>query len=210
MKARMEKIFLIDSGHGGMLKNVYQTDSKIGKYHIFSNGEIAYEGVINRQIKKVVINKLEENSFKVVDVCPTELDLSLNTRCKIANSICEQYGIKNCLLISLHSNAGGGRGFEVWTTKGQTDSDQFASLLANTFGYFFPDIKIRTDYLDGDIDKEEDFYILKNVLCPAVLTEFLFFDNWEDWQILKKPETHLRFANMIVEFAKNIMLNLKI
>ena len=32
-------------------------------------------------------------------------------------------------------------------------------------------MRLRSDYSDGDIDREEDFYILKHTLCPAVLTE---------------------------------------
>lgn len=37
---------------------------------------------------------------------------------------------------------------------------------------------------DDDPDLESPFYILKNTLCPSVLTENLFMDNQEDYKFL--------------------------
>lgn len=36
---------------------------------------------------------------------------------------------------------------------------------------------MRTDYCDGDPDKESKFYILVHSECPAVLTENFFYTN---------------------------------
>jgi N-acetylmuramoyl-L-alanine amidase len=33
---------------------------------------------------------------------------------------------------------------------------------------------MRTDFSDGDADKEAHLYVLKNTNCPAVLTENFF------------------------------------
>ena len=40
----------------------------------------------------------------------------------------------------------------------------------------FPDRRIRTDYSDKDPDWEENFYLLRKTLYPAVLTENFFMD----------------------------------
>lgn len=48
--------------------------------------------------------------------------------------------------------------------------------------------KIRADVSDGDLDKEENFYILKNTACPAILTENLFMDNEKDCAFLLSKE----------------------
>jgi len=69
------------------------------------------------------------------------------------------------ILVSIHANAfGNGRewtspsGWSVYTSRGQT----------------------RTDFSDGDADIEENFYILRHTICPAVLTENLFMTNLSD------------------------------
>jgi len=38
----------------------------------------------------------------------------------------------------------------------------------------FTDVKLRTDFSDGDADKEAHLYVLKHTECPAVLTENFF------------------------------------
>ncbi len=45
--------------------------------------------------------------------------------------------------------------------------------------------EIRTDYTDGDPNLEADFYILKNILCAAALTENLYHDNAQDLAFLE-------------------------
>ena len=38
---------------------------------------------------------------------------------------------------------------------------------------------------DGDVDWEENFYILRKSLCPAVLTENFFMDSYSDLEYLQ-------------------------
>jgi N-acetylmuramoyl-L-alanine amidase len=199
-------ILLIDSGHGGFINGVYQTDPKIGKFHEFPSGEVAYEGQINRLIKECIISAITQAGLKVIDVCPTELDLDLSTRCAIINSVVAQYGSQRCLMISQHSNAGGGTGAEIWTSPGKTLSDYYATEYMKSFKRFFPTIHIREDKTDGDVDKESNFYMLVNTVCPAILPEFLFFDNASDWNILKNSATHIIYAKMIVDFIKRVSI----
>lgn len=78
------------------------------------------------------------------------------------------------------------RGWEAWTSKGQTRGDQLADSLYGAAREFLPEgTKIRTDRTDGDDDKESDFTILKRTKCAAVLTENLFQDNREDVDYLR-------------------------
>ena len=200
----MEKIFILDSGHGGMLDGMYQTAPK--KMYQHQNGEIAYEGVVNRLVKQKAISLFIRDSIRYVDVCPTELDLDLDTRCNIINAICDEYGKNNCLLISLHMNAGKGTGFEIWTSPGATKSDEFATLFMSQYGSFFPGHKLRKDMTDGDVDKESPFYILVNTKCPAILPEWLFFDNYNDWVIQRDPSQQQKYAEMILNFAKRVLI----
>jgi N-acetylmuramoyl-L-alanine amidase len=170
----------IDAGHGGMINGKYQTAP--AKMFDHGYGQMFYEGVSNRQFADDLKWELKQRGIPYIDVTATELDVPLSARVDIINDLYKKY--PNGILLSLHSNAGGGTGFEVWTSVGQTRSDQFAEELSEELMRSFPDIKFRKDSQDGDLDKESQFYILKNTNCPAVLPECLFYDNYEDYKLL--------------------------
>jgi len=199
----MKTIFL-DGGHGGMINGIYQTYPR--KMHSFSKNEILYEGVYNRIIKNKLIDRMLKLDIKYIDVCPTELDIDLDTRVDIINAYCKDFGNSNCLLISLHSNAGDGSGIEIWTSIGQTKSDLYAQMLGVQIKNDFPNVKFRADKSDGDLDKESNFYILKHTKCPALLSEFMFFDNYEDYKLMIKPGFQDKYVDSLIEFIKRVNL----
>jgi len=191
----MKHIWMIDSGHGGVIEGLYQTSP----YKMFQHSpeEIFYEGVFNRMIKDQLLRKCWDQGIHVIDVCPTELDLPLPVRVDMVNDIYKHY--RNAVLISLHSNAGGGTGFEVWTSVGETMSDKYAEILGHEIMASF-DMPFRKDTVTGKIDKEAHFYILKETNCPAVLPECLFFDNYNDYRKLIRKDFQLRYVNTLVDF----------
>lgn len=187
-------VFGIDSGHGGTIDGVYQTYPD--KMFIHSPEEIFYEGVSNRIIKQRVLEIGWDRGLSIIDLCPTELDVPLYTRAKIANDYYEMY--PNLVLISLHSNAGGGHGFEIFTSKGETPSDPYAELLGQMLMDNF-NVPFRRASVEK-LGKEEQFYILTHTHCPAILPECLFFDNYEDYKMLIRPDFRERYAKTIVDF----------
>ena len=59
---------------------------------------------------------------------------------------------------------------------------------------------IRTDYArDGDPDWEENFYLLRKTLCPAVLTENFFMDSRSDQDYLLSEAGKQAVVNTHVE-----------
>lgn len=76
-------------------------------------------------------------------------------------------------------------GWSVYTCKGRTASDNLAECLCESAIKNFPGRRIRTDMSDGDKDWEENFYILRKSLCPAVLTENFFMDSHSDLEYLQ-------------------------
>lgn len=189
----MIKNIILDFGHGGIDSNGIYTTAP-SKMYKFSNGDIAYEGVLNRQIGGHVLTCLRSHlDLNVVTtVAETDpRDLSLSWRVRVANS----YDPKETIFISIHNNAGGGEGFELYTTKGVTKSDKLAESLANNMERTFKlyDMKLRYDFSDTDKDKEVDFYVLRKTKCPAVLLECGFFDSRSDFDKLKDPlfQAHL-------------------
>ena len=162
---------LIDNGHGHNTPGKRSPDGKFREY--------AY----NREIAKRIVADLIDRGYDAELLVPEEEDISLNERVRRTNEHCQILGKSNVILVSVHVNAAGNgskwtnaTGWSVYTCKGQTASDKLAECLCEAAIKNFPGKRIRTDYSDGDSDWEENFYILRHTLCPAVLTENFFMD----------------------------------
>ena len=171
---------LLDNGHGIDTQGKRSPDGLILEY--------AY----TRELASAIYERLSiSDIIKPILITPERKDIPLATRVQRINNYCNKYGAKNCIMISLHLNAAGNgqwtnaTGFECYTTPGQNNSDKLADIIykqANML--FYPDVRLRTDYTDGDIDKEANFYIIRKSNCPAVLTESLFMDSHNDNEYL--------------------------
>ena len=163
----------------------------------------------SREVVKAVSDILQDIGYKtIIDIEDNDLGLSqsreLSLRCKIVNELVKQY--KNCIYISIHVNASGadgkwheGTGWEVFTSVGKTKSDELATCLYNAAKVNLKGAKIRTDFSDGDADKEAHLYVLKNTNCPAVLTENFFQDNKKDVDYLLSDEGFHAIVRLHVE-----------
>lgn len=118
------------------------------------------------------------------------------------------------MLISIHCNAAGSgqwmnaRGWSAYTSKGKTKSDKIADYLYKEAEKNFRGINIRKDNSDGDVDYEENFYILKNTKCPAVLTENFFMDNKKDVEYLLSQEGRKAIVRTHVDAIINYIKSL--
>ena len=162
---------LIDNGHGHNTPGKRSPDGKFREY--------AY----NREIAKRIVADLIDRGYDAELLVPEDNDISLEERVRRVNALCSAHGKSNVILVSVHVNAAGNgsnwtnaTGWSVYTCKGQTASDKLAECLCEAAIKNFPGKRIRTDYSDGDSDWEENFYILRHTLCPAVLTENFFMD----------------------------------
>ncbi len=184
-------LWLLDNGHGGVIDGLYQTGGK--RSPKWDDGSILYEGEFNRSIVNRLVEMLTANRINYVNIAPEHEDISLNERVKRANSYHKQ---SKCIYVSIHANAGGGKGYEVYTAPGQTKSDKVATVFFDKFKKEFPDIKMRSDMLDGDVDKEANFYVLKKTKMPAILTENFFMDTEKECRkYLMSREGRDRIAN---------------
>lgn len=143
---------------------------------------------INLDIAKRLETLLKINDFEVEmtrsgafvpGMINSEND-SLKIRCAIANEF------KADIFISIHCNASGGTGAEIYII----DFGEQAELLAKkilpflTSGLGFTNRGIKRKYL----------YVLKNTDMPAILTENGFIDNAIDAAKLKDPEFRQKIA----------------
>lgn len=184
---------LIDNGHGENTPGQCSPDKRV------------MEWAYTREIADMVVNGLRKLGIDAQRIVKEDIDVSLSERCKRVNAIYKESG-KKAILISIHCNAAGSgsawmsaRGWEAWTSVGQTKSDMLATHLYAEAERSFTGMKIRKDSSDADPDKESQFYILKNTLCPAVLTENFFQDNKEDVEFLLSSEGKKAVAKIHIE-----------
>ena len=167
-------LVILDAGHGGIINGRYVTPGK--RSPVWSDGSQLFEGELNRDIVNRLSQRLDARGINNLILVPEQEDIDLPTRMQRAN----QYANQSCIYISVHSNAGGGKGFEVFTSVGTTESDRLADFFAEAFKQEFPERRLRADMADGDYDKDKNFYVLKHTQMPAVLTENFFMDNEEE------------------------------
>jgi len=190
----MEKniLVILDNGHGGLDKGKYTTAP--AKMHTFKDGFTIYEGFFNREIVKKIAYRLKSLGVPNHILVPGPQDTPLAERVRVANELAEKAGGK-AIYISVHGNAGGGTGFEVYTSKGQTKSDKIAGFYMDAMAEEFPGKAARTDLTDGDKDKEANFYVLRKTTCPAILTESFFMDNREDAELMLSHAGQVKIVN---------------
>lgn len=179
----------LSAGHGGIIDGVYQTAGK--RSPNWEKG-VYYEGVGNRDFIKRILKGLERFPVKAFPLHWTQEDVPLDRKSAMVNDL-YKYN-KTIRLFEIHSNAGGGSGFEVFTSIGETESDKIATLYAEAVKELFPNENLRTDLRDGDLDKEANFWMLTKTHCPAILTENFFMDNKEDYEKLWDEDIRNRIA----------------
>lgn len=184
------RIFL-DNGHG------QETPGK--RSPVWDDGAQFFEYEFNRDIVRRIARMLAHAGITFDIIVPELTDIPLSQRANRINHICDVNGAGNCLLLSVHANAGGGTGWEVWTSRGQTRADDYAEIFYRQATAAFPEWKMRSDTTDGDHDKESDFTILKKTACPAVLTENFFMDTEKDCRFILSEEGRERIARMHYE-----------
>lgn len=164
----MRRLWILDNGHGKLTP---------GKRSPVYDGEQLMEYEFTRDIVKRLVTMLKWAGIEHHVLVPEIDDISLPERVRRAN-----VWDGNAVYLSIHANAGGGHGYEAYTSPGQTKSDEIATVILDSFANVFPEATPRLDISDGDADKEAKFYVLVKTSMPAVLTESFFMDNKADCQ----------------------------
>ena len=128
---------LIDNGHGR---------ATAGKRSpVWPDGKQLFEYEFNRDIARRVHEALTARGADSVPVVPEIDDIPLAERTRRVNEIAAQVGPENCLLVSIHANAGGGTGWEAWTSVGETEADNYATIFYEEAARAFPEQRMRMD-----------------------------------------------------------------
>lgn len=183
---------LIDNGHGFDTQGKQSPDGRFKEY------------AFAREIAKRVVKCLQCKGYDAQRIVEEESDISLSMRCKRVNDICRKVGSKNVLLVSIHSNAAGAdrkwhnaKGFSAHVgNNASTNSKKLASCLWNC---------AIEQGLKGNRAVPNEKFIVQNLamcrdtLCPAVLTENLFYDNQEDLEYLLSEDGKATIAKVHVD-----------
>ena len=156
-----------------------------------------YEYLSNRVIGKQITKSLAERGWTVHEIMQTDPN-GLTQINNATAKLVKQYGIANCIFISIHSNAApakdngwaNAKGWCIYTTKGQDKSDKLADCIykyANEYCVKEDGRTIRKNMADGDPDQEENFSVIyncKKLGIAGVLTENFFFNDKDDLKYL--------------------------
>ena len=189
---------ILDCGHGGVINGEYQTAGK--RSPNWSKG-VLYEGMFNRWVVNRIIEKLDRLKIPYYHISPELTDTSLQARSDRANKIMSSD--KNTYLLSIHANAGGGKGIEGYTTVGVTGSDKIAETFLSNLEKDL-DTDFRFDLSDGDKDKESNFWMLKKPIGKAFLLECGFMDNSKDYFNLWDEKYLSDLVNSCVRTIKDL------
>lgn len=188
---------LLDAGHGR------NTPGK--RSPVWSDGSQLFEWNFNRDIVQRISKELEAHGITPFIVTPEDADISLAERVRRVNAYVAK-SKEPCLLISIHANAGGGTGWEAWTSPGKTKSDEYVREFYRaahaTLPKHFP---IRAGTYDGLTGKESKFYILIHTKCPTTLTENLFMDKEIDCKYMMTEKGKEAIVNIHVKAILDIM-----
>ena len=198
----MSKLFLLDNGHGGILNGQYVTAGK--RSPDFGDG-VYFEGVGNRDIVWRIAQGLSKLGIDHNILVKEAEDISLAERVTRANALQKEYG--DAILISVHSDAfrdPQSNGWSVFTSPGQTKSDEYAEIFYGEADKLFCGRTIRSQKIDGDHDFEENFQMLRETKMPAVLTENFFMTNLHDYRLLMSEGGRNMIAQLHINAIKRI------
>ena len=164
----------------------------VDKGHTVQNGGVCgacgllKESVENRPVGNKVIEKLRILGHTVIDC---SCDYSKDRDEQLAAIVKKANAQKLDIFLSLHLNAGGGTGAEVYTTN-TSGAKSEAKKLMDTYCN-------RTGFKNRG-HKYAEFYVLRHTVAPAMLIEMAFVDTEADYKKWNDLGAEL-IANAIVE-----------
>lgn len=195
---------LIDNGHSKATPGKCSPDRSF------------FEWKFNREIAVPLVDELRKRGYDAERIVTEDNhDVTLTERCNRVNKWCKELGTKNVIFISIHADAAPkdkksiwskARGFTVHVAKNASEASK---KLAQSL---YEEAIKRKLQGDRSVPKchywQDNFTVLTKTLCPAVLTENLFYTNQEDLRILQSDEGKQMIVDLHVDGIVNYLNSL--
>lgn len=171
-------ILVLDAGHG---LNTAGKQTMNGKYGIIKEWEL------NNKVLGYLMEYLNDYAIAIyrTDDSTGKTDVDLLERVKRCNSYAP------ILFISIHHNAGGGTGIEVyWHSQGTGEDKKIASIVA-------PKLAAATGMKNRGV-KQESFTVL-TCKATAILVEGGFMDTQSDYEYICSEEGQRSYAKAVAD-----------
>lgn len=200
-------LVILDAGHG------IETPGK--RSPIWKDGAQLFEWEFNRAIVDTIYRYLGASAISTIKLIVSDIDVTLRSRSNMINQLYEQYKDKYFVyLISIHGNAADNpraHGIEAFTTEGITVCDTIADIYLEELSVLGWHMRHKNK---TKLNKDLDFWILKQTKCPSILTESGFYTNEEECKKMMDKYwrnqialAHIRAA-VKIEFNKTITYEL--
>ena len=156
-------VVLLDPGHGG-----------------YDPGAVA-NGLREKDLNLKLALKVAERLEGIKVLLTRERDIYLS----LADRVALSRRAEPDLFVSLHANAGGGRGFESFIYRGLGAKDPAVAMQVALHREIMKSLN-RWEIVDRDM-KRAAFYVLRYNPRPAVLIESLFIDNAREAVLWREP-----------------------
>lgn len=174
----MAKILVLDAGHATVTS---------GKQTMNGSRGVVKEWTMNSNVCNKIANILKDYDVTIyrTDDTSGKTDVSLSERVKR----CNKY--KPDLFVSIHHNAGGGTGTEVyWHTYGTAEDKKVAGIVA-------PKLASKTGMRNRGV-KQAQFAVL-GCNATAILVEGGFMDTKSDYEIITSDKGQQQYAEAVAE-----------
>lgn len=174
----MAKILVLDAGHATVTS---------GKQTMNGSRGVVKEWTMNSNVCNKIANILKDYDVTIyrTDDTSGKTDVSLSERVKR----CNKY--KPDLFVSIHHNAGGGTGIEVyWHTYGTAEDKKVAGIVA-------PKLASKTGMRNRGV-KQAQFAVL-GCNATAILVEGGFMDTKADYEIITSDKGQQQYAEAVAE-----------
>ena len=198
----MKKIIILGTAHLRTTPGKHSIDKRLYEY-AYSREIIS---LLEAELKKrgytvyVDYRATEPNAAMLALKYKSEQTKELAYRVGIVNKLCRQYGTSDCVYVSIHVNAAKGdgkwhdaRGFSVFVS---LNASANSKRLAKLFTQHAKAMRLTGNRCVPSIGYwQKNLYVLRNTLCPAVLTENLFQDNKADVDFLLSDQGRQAVVN---------------
>jgi N-acetylmuramoyl-L-alanine amidase len=158
-------VVVLDPGHGG-----------------YDPGAVAF-GLKEKDLNLVLALKVAEKLDGIKVLLTRERDIYVS----LADRVALSKRAEPDLFLSLHANAGGGRGFESFTYNGLGAKDPAVAMQKALHGEIMGALN-RWEVTDRGLKRAAFYVLLRQNPCPAVLIESLFLDNEREARIWREQQ----------------------